>query len=241
MSSIGHGMFSYIPDSSMIGTVFCNFIANAMYAHTIHVFLAFHSTPCAGASRIPSSTCNLSCKAQPGTTVTSPARRSPTTATTRRNHTPSHFPSQAYRCTQALRLHLSHVPPFLTRHLQYGQPKRFLFSKLPSGSFSIRAIAIVHGKSAVCFSCTDPEPEYPLLTEQRALVSYMHAVCKCHTQTHRHTHTHTRRCSLPLSARTRRLCRNPSAISHFTHPRVTLVMFHSHSLQLLCKSKTLRI
>jgi hypothetical protein len=31
MSDIGRGMFSYIPDSSMIGTVFCNFIANAMY------------------------------------------------------------------------------------------------------------------------------------------------------------------------------------------------------------------
>ena len=32
LSSAGHGTFSYIPDSSMIGTVFCNFIANAMYA-----------------------------------------------------------------------------------------------------------------------------------------------------------------------------------------------------------------
>jgi hypothetical protein len=32
MSVAGHGMFSYIPDSSMIGTVFCNFVANAMYA-----------------------------------------------------------------------------------------------------------------------------------------------------------------------------------------------------------------
>ena len=31
MSNVGRGMFSYIPDSSMIGTVFCNFIANAMY------------------------------------------------------------------------------------------------------------------------------------------------------------------------------------------------------------------
>ena len=31
MSVAGHGMFSYIPDASMIGTVFCNFIANAMY------------------------------------------------------------------------------------------------------------------------------------------------------------------------------------------------------------------
>ena len=31
MSAAGHGMFSYIPDASMIGTVFCNFIANAMY------------------------------------------------------------------------------------------------------------------------------------------------------------------------------------------------------------------
>ena len=34
MSTAGHGMFSYIPDSSMIGTVFCNFIANAMYVRT---------------------------------------------------------------------------------------------------------------------------------------------------------------------------------------------------------------
>jgi Mg-chelatase subunit ChlD len=32
ISVAGHGMFSYIPDASMIGTVFCNFIANAMYA-----------------------------------------------------------------------------------------------------------------------------------------------------------------------------------------------------------------
>ena len=30
LSSAGHGTFSYIPDSSMIGTVFCNFIANAL-------------------------------------------------------------------------------------------------------------------------------------------------------------------------------------------------------------------
>ena len=30
MSVAGHGMFSYIPDASMIGTVFCNFVANAM-------------------------------------------------------------------------------------------------------------------------------------------------------------------------------------------------------------------
>jgi hypothetical protein len=36
MSTAGHGMFSYIPDASMIGTVFCSFIANAMYAHTSH-------------------------------------------------------------------------------------------------------------------------------------------------------------------------------------------------------------
>jgi hypothetical protein len=32
MSMAGHGMFSYIPDSSMIGSVFCHFVANAMYA-----------------------------------------------------------------------------------------------------------------------------------------------------------------------------------------------------------------
>ena len=34
LSSAGHGTFSYIPDSSMIGTVFCNFIANAMCARS---------------------------------------------------------------------------------------------------------------------------------------------------------------------------------------------------------------
>ena len=42
MSSVGHGMFSYIPDSSMIGTVFCNFIANAMYrTHAFHLCVPF--------------------------------------------------------------------------------------------------------------------------------------------------------------------------------------------------------
>ena len=42
MSSVGHGMFSYIPDSSMIGTVFCNFIANAMYrTHAFHHCVPF--------------------------------------------------------------------------------------------------------------------------------------------------------------------------------------------------------
>ena len=37
MSVAGHGMFSYIPDASMIGTVFCNFVANAMYARAPRV------------------------------------------------------------------------------------------------------------------------------------------------------------------------------------------------------------
>ena len=65
---------------------------------------------------------------------------------------------------------------FSVSGLQIGQPKNFLFAKQPSGSFSIRAVAIVDGTSAVAITSTDPEPVFPLLTEQRALVTYLDAV-----------------------------------------------------------------
>ncbi len=60
--------------------------------------------------------------------------------------------------------------------LQIGQPKNFLFSRVGSGSFSVRAVAIVDGNSAVAVSVTDPPPSFPLLTEQRALATYYEAV-----------------------------------------------------------------
>jgi hypothetical protein len=43
--------------------------------------------------------------------------------------------------------------------------------------------AIVGGSRAVALSCVDPEPKFPLLTEQAALVSYLTAIgkCNCHT------------------------------------------------------------
>jgi hypothetical protein len=60
--------------------------------------------------------------------------------------------------------------------LQIGQPKHFLFSKLDSGSFSVRVHAIVDGSSSAVVSVADPPPKFPLLTEQRALVTYFEAV-----------------------------------------------------------------
>ena len=174
MSSVGHGMFSYIPDSSMIGTVFCNFIANAMYAHSIHDFhhCIMSNTMC---RCVAYSVIDVQLELQGATW----------------NHR-YHDAGQPHAITfsvAGLQVHSSAAASPVTRlpfslviH-QYGQPKHFLFSKLASGSFSIRAIAIVHGKSAACFSCTDPEPNVLLCTEQRALVSYMEAVtfavCKC--------------------------------------------------------------
>ena len=65
---------------------------------------------------------------------------------------------------------------FSVAGLQVGQPKSFLFAKQASGSFSVRAVAVVDGASAVAVSVTDPEPIFPLLTEQRALVTYLEAV-----------------------------------------------------------------
>ena len=186
MSSVGHGMFSYIPDSSMIGTVFCNFIANAMYAHSVYDFhhCTMFNTVCRCVAysvidvqlELQGAAWNLSdhaCQFQSNYT----------------NKAAQHLSSRITFSVGGLQVHSSaaaspvtRLPFSLVTH-QYGQPKHFLFSKLASGSFSIRAIAIVHGKSAVCFSCTDPEPNIPLCTEQRALVSYMEAVtfavCKC--------------------------------------------------------------
>jgi hypothetical protein len=63
--------------------------------------------------------------------------------------------------------------------LQYGQPRHFIFKLQRSGSFSVRALAIVHGSSVVALACVDPQPKFHFLTEQRALASYMQAVGKC--------------------------------------------------------------
>jgi hypothetical protein len=60
--------------------------------------------------------------------------------------------------------------------LQYGQPRHFAFRILHPGSFSVRVVAVVDGSSAVAVTCVDPEPKFPLLTEQQALVSYLQAV-----------------------------------------------------------------
>jgi hypothetical protein len=60
--------------------------------------------------------------------------------------------------------------------LQIGQPKSILLPRAGSGSFSVRAVAIVDGTSAVAVSVTDPPPKFPLLTEQRALATYYEAV-----------------------------------------------------------------
>jgi hypothetical protein len=46
ISVAGHGMFSYIPDASMIGTVFCNFIANAMCARACRAPPPHHQEAC---------------------------------------------------------------------------------------------------------------------------------------------------------------------------------------------------
>jgi hypothetical protein len=63
--------------------------------------------------------------------------------------------------------------------LQYGQPRHFVFKLERSGSFSVRAVAVVDGSSVVALTSVDPEPKFPLLTEQRALASYMQAIGKC--------------------------------------------------------------
>ncbi len=209
MSSVGRGMFSYIPDSSMIGTVFCNFIANAMYrTHAFHLCVPFDTVcRCVAYSVIDVQLelqgaawdlSDVACKTQSNYTNHAARPHAITFSVAGLQVHSSAAASPVTRLTFSLVIH------------QYGQPKHFLFSKLPSGSFSIRAIAIVHGKSAACFNCTDPQPEFPLLTEQRALVSYMHAMCKC------------RSCSLPLSPHSRRLCHHHPAVSYFTHPRYVI-------------------
>jgi hypothetical protein len=79
-----------------------------------------------------------------------------------------------------------HVNPALCiTALQLGQPRHFIFKLEHSGSFSVRAVAIVNGSSAVALSCVDPVPKFPLLTEQRALASYLQAISKynCDTST----------------------------------------------------------
>ena len=79
-----------------------------------------------------------------------------------------------------------HVNPALCMTaLQLGQPRHFIFKLEHSGSFSVRAVAIVNGSSAVALSCVDPVPKFPLLTEQRALASYLQAIStyNCDTAT----------------------------------------------------------
>ncbi len=72
---------------------------------------------------------------------------------------------------------------FSVSGLQVGQPKHFLFSKTGSGSFSVRATAIVDGTSAVAITVADPQPLFPLLSEQRALATYFDAVrVPCHLE-----------------------------------------------------------
>jgi hypothetical protein len=76
---------------------------------------------------------------------------------------------------RALPLH----PVLCLTPLQFGQPRHFVFKLQHSGSFSVRAVAIVNGSSTVALTCVDPEPKFPLLTEQRALASYLQAIGKC--------------------------------------------------------------
>lgn len=54
-----------------------------------------------------------------------------------------------------------------------------MFKMQRSGSFCVKALAIVHGSSAVSLTLVNPEPQLPLLTDQRALAAYMRAIGKC--------------------------------------------------------------
>ena len=54
-----------------------------------------------------------------------------------------------------------------------------MFKIQSSGSFCVRVLAIVHGSRAATLTCVDPEPQLLLMTEQRALASYMRAIGKC--------------------------------------------------------------
>jgi hypothetical protein len=91
--------------------------------------------------------------------------------------------------------------------LQIGQPKHFLFSKRDSGSFSVRVVAVVDGSSSVAVSTADPPPKFPLLSEQRALVTYFEAVCFVETLLWSDCFDHECRCQLwtPRASETCRL------------------------------------
>jgi hypothetical protein len=68
---------------------------------------------------------------------------------------------------------------FVTRLLtarQHGQARHIAFDIKHSGSFSVRAMAVVGGSTAVTLSCVDPQPKFPLLTEQKALALYLQAI-----------------------------------------------------------------
>ena len=183
MSTVGHGMFSYIPDASMIGdphshlnlparksvthhhpgTVFCNFIANAMcVVHSVidvEVELTVLSPP------HPSSRLHVSIPLKisfPSSTQDAEFNAADTACKSRSNYT----------LAEGSNRKLS----FFVGGLQIGQPKHFLFSKVEASSFSVRAVAIVDGTTAVAISVSNPPPRFPLLIEQRALVTYFEAV-----------------------------------------------------------------
>jgi hypothetical protein len=51
----------------------------------------------------------------------------------------------------------------------------FKLQRSRPGSLCVRALAIVHGGSSVALTCVEPQPQLLLLTEQRALATYMQA------------------------------------------------------------------
>ena len=170
MSTAGHGMFSYIPDSSMIGTVFCNFIANAMcvcassrsiFCNTLLMCVAYSCID------VQIQLENASFQTSASIHAAAPGQLSFAASGLQASTT----------CVVCVQLS---VPCFTT--LQYGQRRHFMFKLQPSASFSVRARAVVHGSSAVALTCVDPQPQFPLLTEQRALASYLQAIgkCNCH-------------------------------------------------------------
>jgi hypothetical protein len=57
----------------------------------------------------------------------------------------------------------------------------FKLQRSGPGSLCVRALAIIHGGSSVTLTCVEPQPQLLLLTEQRALATYMQAIGKfCH-------------------------------------------------------------
>ena len=60
--------------------------------------------------------------------------------------------------------------------IQFGQPQHYVLELEQSASVSMRITAVVDGNSAVVLSCTDPEPNVALLTEQLARADYMRAI-----------------------------------------------------------------